>query len=421
MNIVNLISKKQRGKALTETEINWFVHSVNNKSLADYQVSAFLMAVWFQGMNSKELFCLTKAMVKSGESLHFNHHSKLSVDKHSTGGIGDKVSIALIPILTALDYSVAKLSGRGLGYTGGTIDKLEAVGVKTDFTPTEAQNLLDQNDCFIIGQSEDIAPVDKVLYALRDTTATVDSLPLIASSVMSKKLAINNDYIFIDLKYGKGAFCKTKTMAKELAQYMYSIAKQFKRKLYIKLSDMNQVLGKTIGNALEVLEVVHFLKRNWTEVGADFIQLMEQIVTEILIETKRAPNKRAAVALYHATLEGEKPWQRFLKFIELQGSSWERFLDLKELFNPQYKAPVLASQSGTLSYTSPVDLAMVSISLGAGRMVKTDLIDPMAGIKLVKQANEVVKAGDTVLELYSSKPITPAHIEAAQHTIIIKQ
>lgn len=421
MNIINLINKKQRGKALNLAEINWFVNAVLNKTIADYQITAFLMAIWFKGMNPNELFLLTKAMVDTGEIIKFNHHGKISVDKHSTGGIGDKVSLALVPILTSLGFSVAKLSGRGLGYTGGTIDKLEAVGVKTELTDQQAQACLDKNDCFIIGQSKDIAPVDKVLYGLRDITGTVDSLPLIASSIMSKKLAVMNEYIFIDFKYGKGAFCKTKKIANELAKLMQSIAKSFKRKLSVKLSDMNQVLGKAVGNVIEVNEAVNFLKQDLDQVGQDFIDLMQTIVINILLETKQAKTKQKAIELYQDVLTSKKAWNRFLSFIESQGGNVELFTQKEGFFKPKYKASIKAEKSGILHFTDPIDLAKIGINLGAGRMKKTDQIDPMAGLFLMKKDNESVAVGDTVLNLYSSSPISNEYISAAQKTIIINK
>lgn len=292
-NIVSFLDKKRRNRPVSEAEISAFVQGVVSRSIPEYQTTAFLMAVAINGLSDEETTWLTKSMASSGAVYRIpDKGDKILVDKHSSGGIGDKSTLLLAPILASVGLRVFKASGRGLGFTGGTLDKLASVGVKTDLTLEEAKKVLDSCGIVILSQSSDISPADKILYALRDVTATVESSPLIASSIMSKKMAFEVDYLFLDVKYGSGAFCKTFDIAKELASIMYSIGKLAGMKVFVHITSMQQPLGYAIGNALEVLEVRKFFKGEWK--SPDLQEYVITFAADILVATGKSTSDAEA-------------------------------------------------------------------------------------------------------------------------------
>ncbi|WP_027124164.1 thymidine phosphorylase [Mycoplasmoides pirum] len=418
MNIIEIIELKKNKKKLSQDQINFCISGLVNKSIPDYQISALLMAIWFNGLDDNELYFLTKAMIDSGKIYKFHpEYKKILIDKHSTGGIGDKVSIALAPILVSFDLGVAKLSGRGLGFTGGTIDKLESINVNTDIDLKNSKKILNIANMFIVGQTNDIVPADKLLYALRDVTGTVDSLPLIAASILSKKFALESDYIFIDIKYGQGAFCHDIETAKKLSNIMKNLAKKFKRKVYFVLSDMNEVLGNTVGNAIEVKEAIDFLKNN-SDVGTDFKKLMFDLVTLILLKTKKCKTKKEAKEKINYVLENKIAFNNFCNWIELQNGNIAKIKN-DTFFKPKYWTNIAAWKSGKISYKSIIELAEIGVDLGSGRRKKEDKIDFQAGIYLHAKSNEKIKIKDKILTLYSSKPIKQDLIDKAKKIIKI--
>lgn len=418
INFIDLIELKKLKKSLSESQIIFFIQGIINKTIPDYQISAFLMAVWFNGLTDDELYYLTKAMITSGETIDFHsEYFRPLVDKHSTGGIGDKVTIALAPILSCFNLGVTKISGRGLGFTGGTIDKLESIGVDCEISILQAKKILKLNNMFIMSQTKNLVPADKILYSLRDVTATTDSLPLIAASIISKKLAIDSDYIFIDIKYGSGSFCKTIKIANELGKMMVKLAKRFNRKIYYDLSDMNHVLGRAIGNAIEVREAVDYLLDK-DDVGSDFKELMNRLIIKILITTKISSNIKDANQKLNNVLKSKQAFDNLCKWIANQGGDVISVVN-GNFFKPKYFKIIKANQNGNLKYSNPVDLAKVSLELGAGRKEKNDLIDFQAGLYLNAKDGQVVKINEPVLTLYSSKPINKDLINQAKKTIKI--
>ena len=416
MNFIDLIERKKHKKSLNEKQIQFFINNVVKKTLPDYQISAFLMALWFNGLSTNELYFLTKAMIASGETVSFHpKYQKPIVDKHSTGGIGDKVTIALAPILTCFNLGVAKLSGRGLGFTGGTIDKLEALNINTDITLENAKKILQDHDMFIMAQTDNLVPADRFLYALRDVSATTDSLPLITASILSKKFALQTDYIFIDIKYGKGAFCQTSKIAQNLGEMMVSIAKKFHRNVKYELSDMNHALGKTIGNAIEFKEAVDYLRNDLNLVGSDFQKLMEKIVVNILLATKQVNDRNEAIEQLKKVLKSKEAFNKLCAWVNSQNGNAKAIIN-NNFFHPKHEVVIKAEKSGKVNYISPIALAEIGISLGTGR---TDVIDFQAGLYLHVKDNERVQKNHPVLTLYSSTPISSTIIKDASCLIKI--
>ncbi|WP_027121801.1 thymidine phosphorylase [[Mycoplasma] imitans] len=415
MNIIEIIEKKKTKQVLTKEEIGYFIDGCVKKTIPDYQISALLMAIWFNDMNQDELYYLTDFMIKSGKTLNFESNNKKLIDKHSTGGVGDKVSIALAPILACFNFKVAKMSGRGLAHTGGTIDKLEAIGVDCFISIDQAKEILKTNDMFIIAQTNDLVLADKILYALRDVTSTTDCLDLIASSIISKKFALNSDYIFIDIKYGLGAFCKTVEQANELKKRMLNLANKFNRHLKCELNDMNEVLGNSIGNAIEIKEAVAYLK-NELAANNSFKLLMDNLIAEILVETKQYSDKTQALIALNELLKTTKPFDKFISWIKSQKGDYQAVIN-DTYFHPKYEYILKAKQKGNIKYSSPVDLAMVSVELGSGRMVKDQPIDFQAGIYLHKKNDDQINVNEPIMTLYSSKPINQSIIDKANQTI----
>lgn len=404
MSILEIIEKKKQKEILTAKEYGYLITNYLNDQVKDYQISALLMAICLNGCVDQEVFDLTEAMLNSGEKIkiHSKNKNKLIIDKHSSGGVGDKVTLILSPILACLGYDVAKISGRGLSFTGGTIDKLESVCAQTNIA--DYQNLINKFHFFNAMQSENIVPADKKLYALRDVTGTVNSTALIASSIMSKKLAVNSDYIFLDIKVGDGAFCKTQRQAVQLSKLMLKIAKYFKREVIIHLTSMQQPIGKAIGNKIEILESLNFLE-NYKKGSEDLKILIQDFVIDILLDTKVAPSKSSAMKMYKEILLSQEPYKLMVDYLTHQGAD-KKILVEKTFFDPKHKLIIKAKKSGYINYFSSKEIGLISVELGAGRKIKTDTLDFDAGIYLNYKKNDYVTVGETIATLYSSNPIS---------------
>ncbi|CAH2762761.1 pyrimidine-nucleoside phosphorylase [Erysipelothrix amsterdamensis] len=407
MTIVEIIEKKRDGLELTQEEINFWIHGVTEGTVKDYQTSALLMAIVLKGMSLDETTALTDAMMRSGDVIDLSSIVGKKVDKHSTGGVGDKTTIILSPIVAAAGAKVAKMSGRGLGHTGGTLDKLESIpGFNIEVS---SQDFIDQVNAInlaVIGQTGNLVYADKVLYSLRDVTGTVNAIPLIASSIMSKKLAGGADCILLDVKYGEGAFMKTVEDARELANTMITIGRNLGREVNAMLSNMNQPLGHSIGNALEVEEAIMTLKN---EGPKDLEELCLVASGYMLYQADLSDSPESGYTLAKETLRSGAAYDTFLKWIEAQGGDILIFNDLDAFTKAKYEVEVFAEQDGYLHDLKAMELGIVSMHLGAGRQTKEDIIDYKAGIVLRKEIGDVIHAGDLLATLYSDSPITDNH------------
>ncbi|AUW37202.1 thymidine phosphorylase [Metamycoplasma hominis] len=405
MRIIDIINKKVENQTLTKEEIDFFIKEYVAENVPDYQAAALLMAIRLNGLSDAETAQLTDAMMHSGEVLDWSYLNKVIVDKHSTGGVGDKVSIALCPILAALGLTVAKMSGRGLGHTGGTLDKLESIdGYNFSVTDQQFRDLVEKHGIAIVGQNQKLVPADKKIYALRDVTGTVQSIPLIASSIMSKKLATGSNCILLDVKCGNGAFMKDINEAKKLGKLMIEIGKKLNRKIAVEITNMQQPLGKTIGNKIEVLEAIDTLNGHGPK---DFTEIIYSSGSTLLVLAQKAKDEVEARKMIDEVINNKKAYSKFLEWISAQGGNIKVFEKDSKWFNPQYKQEIIASQSGYLKIKSAIDFGLVAMKLGAGRSKKEDSIDYEAGIYLNKSSNEYVNKGDVLFTLYSSKPINP--------------
>lgn len=406
MRFVDLIDKKKKGLEHTKEELQFIVDSMMNGSAEDYQVSAWLMAVYFKGMTIEETANLTKAIIDSGETIDLsairNENCPHIADKHSTGGVGDKVTLILIPVLAACGVPIAKLSGRGLGHTGGTIDKLESIpGFKTDLSIEELIEKVKDVGLAIASQTKKLTPADGKLYALRDVTATVDAIPLIASSVVSKKIASGADYVVLDVKYGSGAFIKTPEEACELAQWMVDIAARLGKKFHAVITSMEQPLGRAVGNAIEVIESIEFLKGNMTP---DLKELTFEMAALTLMELSLAQNKEEAFSKIQQVIESGKALEYFKKLVESQGGNTAVIDNYRFFPQPNYAFQLKAESDGFVQNIDAYKTAYACKLLGAGREKKTDAIDYSAGIYLNKIFGEKVVCGDVIATLYANDP-----------------
>ena len=415
MRFVDLIDKKKKGFEHTEEEIKFIVDSVVKGTAEDYQISAWLMAVYFKGMTIDETAMFTKAIIDSGETIDLSALRKLNpscshvADKHSTGGVGDKITLILIPLLAACGVPVAKLSGRGLGHTGGTIDKLESIpGFKTDLDIEDLISKVKDVGLAIASQTKRLTPADGKLYALRDVTATVDAVPLIASSVVSKKIASGADYVVLDVKYGAGAFIKTPEEACELAQWMVSIAAKLGKKFHAVITSMQQPLGRAVGNAIEVIESIEFLKGNMTP---DIKELTYEMAALTLITVGICQNKEEALDKINSALDSGLALEYLKKLIISQGGN-AFVCDNYRLFSqPKFAVQLKSDKDGYVHNVDAYKTAYACKLLGAGREKKTDIIDYSAGIYLNKIFGEYVKSGEVLATLYANDE---TKLEAAQ-------
>ncbi len=402
MRVVDIIEKKKLGKVLSKEEILFLINGYVAKKIPDYQMSAFAMAVYFKGMNHKEISHLTLAMINSGEIINLSDISGVKVDKHSTGGVGDKTSIAIGPILASLGITVAKMSGRGLGFTGGTLDKLESIpGYRVSLSQDEFKKQVSKINLAIIGQTKNIVPADKMLYSLRDVTGTVDSLPLIVSSIMSKKIATGSDVILLDVKTGNGSFMKTYKDAKELAKVMISVGKELGRDVRAEITNMNRPLGKAIGNKNEILEAIDTLRGKGP---IDFREVVYSSAATIIQQAKKAETEEEAINMINNVIYSGKAISKFEEWIKAQGGD-VKSLYKKTYWNPKYKYEIKAKKSGFMEINSAIIFGITAMRLGAGRKTKSDIIDNEAGIQISKKTNDNVEIGETLFTLYSSSKI----------------
>lgn len=402
MRIVDLIEKKRLNQVLNREEIEFLLKNYVEGKVPDYQMSAFLMAVMFNGMQANELATFTKVMMHSGQTMDLSMIPGIKVDKHSTGGVGDKTTLAIAPIVAACGIPVAKMSGRGLGHTGGTIDKLESIpGFYVELSEKQFIDQVTKHKIAVIGQSAQLVPADKKLYALRDVTGCVQSIALIASSIMSKKLATGSDAILLDVKCGNGAFMKNEKDAKELAQTMISIGKELNVDVRAEITNMNRPIGKEIGNKNEVLEAIRTLQGN---APADFKELVYSSCATMLMQAKITNDYQEAQKMVDQTIHSGAALRKFYEFVELQGGDVKKLQDPK-FWNPKYKLEVLAQENGYLEIFDSLTFGIVAMKLGAGRETKEQNIDFEAGISLNKKTNDQVKKGDLLFTLYSSKAI----------------
>lgn len=403
MRIVDLIEKKKQGQVLSRDEINFLIDSLMDESAPDYQISAWLMAVYFKGLTEDETAYLTEAMIKSGEVIDFGDLTDSIVDKHSTGGVGDKVTITLIPLLAAAGVPVAKLSGKGLGHTGGTIDKLESIpGFNTKLTIAELINQVKKINVAIASQTQNLTPADGKLYALRDVTATVDSMPLIASSVVSKKIASGAKNIILDVKYGSGAFMKTPEDAVELSRLMVNIGSILNKSITAVITSMEEPLGRAVGNSLEIIESIEFLKGNIKE--GDVAELTYSFASIALVQLGMYHDKNAAKAYLKELVKTGKALEKFKELIAAQGGNPE-IVDNYDLFDlPAYKVECEAKKSGYVHNIDAYKVAYACKILGAGRDRKTDPIDYSVGVYLNKKSGQGVHEGEVLYTIYSNDP-----------------
>lgn len=403
MRIVDLIEKKKHGEVLTKEEINFLIDSLMNGTAHDYQLTAWLMAVYFKGMTEEETAYLTEAMINSGERIDFEDLTDSIVDKHSTGGVGDKVTITLIPLLAAAGVPIAKLSGRGLGHTGGTIDKLESIpGFNTQLSIKDLIKQVREINVAIGAQTQNLTPADGKLYALRDVTATVDSMPLIASSVVSKKIASGAKNIILDVKYGSGAFMKTAEDAVELSKLMVNIGKILNKSITAVITSMEEPLGRAIGNSLEIIESIEFLKGN-IKTG-DIVDLTYSFASIALLQLGLYENEHDAKEYLKNIIESGKAIDKFRELIIAQGGNPE-IIDNYDLFDlPAHKIECESKKSGYVQNIDAYKIAYGCKLLGAGRERKTDPIDYSVGVYLNKKSGEEVHKGEILYTIYSNDP-----------------
>lgn len=401
MRMVDIIEKKRDGKELTTAEINFFIEGYTKGDIPDYQASALAMAIYFQDMNDRERADLTRAMVKSGDTIDLSGIEGIKVDKHSTGGVGDTTTLVLAPLVASLGVPVAKMSGRGLGHTGGTIDKLESIaGFHVELTREQFIDLVNRDKVAVIGQSGNLTPADKKLYALRDVTGTVNSIPLIASSIMSKKIAAGADAIVLDVKTGDGAFMKTQEDAEELAHAMVRIGNHVGRKTIAIISDMSQPLGFAIGNALEVKEAIETLQGKGPK---DLTELVLTLGSQMVILAGKAKTSEEAKEMLLDAIHSGKALAKFKEFLANQGGDASIVDDLTKLPQAKYKIELPAKQSGYISRMIADEIGVASMILGAGRATKEDVIDLAVGLVLHKKVGDKVEEGESILTIYSNR------------------
>lgn len=398
MRMYDIIKKKRDGGKLSEAEINYFVKGCTDGSIPDYQISALCMAIYFQGMDLEETTALTLAVRDSGEKLDFSNIKGIRVDKHSTGGVGDKTSLVIAPIVASLGLKVAKMSGRGLGHTGGTVDKLESIpNFNTALSTEDFERIVNETGIAIVGQTATLAPADKKLYAIRDVTATVDSMPLIAASIMGKKLAADDDCIVLDVKTGSGSFMKTIEDSKELAELMVGIGKKAGKKVLALITDMDVPLGNAIGNSLEVKEAIATLHGNGPK---DFTEVCLALASDMLYLAGLGTENECRVLANNAIKSGNA-FNKFREMVVAQGGDVSVIDDPSKFPEAKYKENVYAEKSGYISKVDTEGYGIASLMLGAGRNAVGENIDYSAGIVLKKKTGDFVRVGEAIATLYT--------------------
>ncbi len=400
MRAYDIIYKKREGKKLNEEEINYLMREYSAGGIPDYQLSAWAMAVYFQGLDDQETSCLTKAMAESGDMVDLSAINARIVDKHSTGGVGDKTSLVLAPLVSAAGIPVAKMSGRGLGHTGGTIDKLESIpGFRAEISTEEFMNNVNSIGISIMAQTANITPADKKLYSLRDVTATIESIPLIASSIMSKKIAGGAEGIVLDVKTGNGAFMKRLEDANNLAEKMVSIGKNVGRNTIAVISDMNQPLGKNIGNILEVQEAIECLEGQGPE---DLRELCLTLGSYMLILAGKTDDFQKGYQILTEVINSGRAMEKFIQFISKQGGD-VNLIKNKELPEANHMIEIESNKDGFVSSINAREIGLSAMILGAGRINKDSKIDYFVGIRLMKKVGDKVKKGETLAVVYYNK------------------
>jgi len=400
MRMYDLIMKKRDGSELSTDEINYMISGFTSGEIPDYQMSALMMAVYFNGMTPKETVDLTMAMAHSGEMLDLSQIKGKKVDKHSTGGVGDKTSLALIPMVAACGLKVAKMSGRGLGHTGGTIDKLESFdGFSTAISTKQFMENVNKIGVAIMGQTADLAPADKKLYALRDVTATVDNMSLIASSIMSKKLAAGADAIVLDVKTGSGAFMKKESDAVALAEEMVSIGRNAGRDTYAVISDMDQPLGFAVGNILEVQEAIDTLNGHGP---SDFVELCLTLGSLMLVAGSIAPDRETGRRMCEQAIANKSALQKLHEFISAQGGNADLVYHPEKFKKASMIEEILSPESGYISHIECDEIGMCSLILGGGRETKESSIDLTVGLVLKKKVGEYVQKGEPIAIIHAN-------------------
>lgn len=412
MRMYDIIKKKRDGGVLSEAEIRFFTEGYVRGEIPDYQASALCMAIFFRGMTLEETTALTLAIRDSGDKLSFPNIKGLRVDKHSTGGVGDKTSLIVAPVVASLGVKVAKMSGRGLGHTGGTVDKLEAItGFCTDMETAEFERIVNETGIAIVGQSATLAPADKLLYALRDVTATVDSMPLIASSIMGKKLAADDDCIVLDVKTGSGSFMKTEADSRALAELMVGIGKQAGKRMMAFITDMDRPLGNTIGNSLEVIEAVQVLRGEGPD---DLRELCVALAAGMLYLAEHGTLAECETMVRKSLSDGTA-LATLAKMVEAQGGDPAWIYDTDKFPKAKCERTVTCPDNGYITGVDAEGYGTASLLLGAGRNRKEDKIDFAAGIRLVKKTGDAVKKGEPIAVLYAERE---SLLDAAEKTLL---
>ncbi|RLL46905.1 pyrimidine-nucleoside phosphorylase [Oceanobacillus piezotolerans] len=413
MRMIDIIERKRDGFELTKEEIDFAISGYTNGDIPDYQMSAFAMAIYFKDMTKDERIHLTKAMVESGDQVDLSAIAGIKVDKHSTGGVGDTTTLILAPLVASVGVPIAKMSGRGLGHTGGTVDKLESIkGFQVELDGTTFTELVNKNKIAVVGQSGNLTPADKKLYGLRDVTATVDSIPLIASSIMSKKIASGADAIVLDVKTGSGAFMKDLDGAKELAHAMVQIGNGAGRETIAVISDMNQPLGFAVGNALEVKEAIDTLKGNGPE---DLAELCLTLGSRMVYLGKKADSIEEARAMLEEAIQSGKALETFKTFISAQGGDASVIDEPSKLPTASFTFEVEAKEDGYVSEITADEIGIAASMLGAGRLTKESEIDLAVGLVLNKKIGDKVKKGDSLVTIHSNREEVSEVVEKIHH------
>jgi pyrimidine-nucleoside phosphorylase len=406
MQTVALICKKRDGHPISTAEINWLIEQYTQGNIPDYQMASLLMAIYLRGMDEHEISDLTLAIAHSGAQLHVTAHMPIVIDKHSTGGVGDKVTLAVAPLVAACGVAVGKMTGRGLGHTGGTVDKLEAIdGFQAELSRADFMRILHEHKIVLAGQSSDLAPADGKLYALRDVTGTIESIPLIASSIMSKKLAIGASHLLLDVKFGSGAFMKTIEQARELAQTMVAIGRVAGLHTVAAITSMEQPLGRAIGNALELKEAIAILHGTGP---ADVTELCYHEARELLIMTKRAADPAEAKQIIMQAIQSGEAAKKLAEVIAAQGGNPQQIEHPDLLPDAPVRLMQVAARTGYIAAINAEGIGKVSMSLGAGRFKKGDPIDHRTGLLLQAKVGDFVKAGAPLIEIHA-RNIQEAH------------
>ncbi|MCS6988419.1 MAG: thymidine phosphorylase [Chloroherpetonaceae bacterium] len=418
MNPVELIRKKRDGGELADDEIRFFFSSCQAGKIPDYQVAAMLMAIFFRSLTRREMNALCQTMIESGKTANLSAIRAPKVDKHSTGGVGDKTSLILAPIVASLGVAVPMISGRALGHTGGTLDKLESIpNFNVNLSEKRFLKVLQTHRCALIGQTAELAPLDKLLYALRDVTATVESIPLIAASIMSKKIASGLDALVLDVKTGVGAFIPERERSRELAKTLAQIGERYGKRVKAFITAMDEPLGYAVGNWLEVKEAMECLQGRNDALVADTLEVSLALSGAMLLLAKKVKTLQDGVALSKRQIENGQAFQKFLDVAKAQGANIEPLKNFSKYPKSKFSEPIVARSDGYIAEINALEIGLAAISLGAGRMKKEDRIEPKAGITFRKKTGDKVKRGDIVAEIFtddsSSIDVVKARIEAA--------